>query len=239
MNKLKQAFIFAAGQGTRMRPLTNNIPKPLIKIKNKPIIDYIIDNLNNFSEIEKIIINGFYLSEQIADHLKNLDNSKIIFSKEEIKLETGGGLLYALQNNRFDENQPIILLNGDIIWFDDNKNSDIEKLKEYYFKLDCDIILGLTKTKNYFGYNGQGDFNLIKEHNEIEKSEHNNEFSFVGLQIINPKILKYAPQQYFSMSYFYQNYKKLNIKLKAIELNSQFFHIGDVKAKEDFENFNK
>jgi len=90
---ISQAFIFAAGRGERMRPITDTIPKPLVKIKNKSIIDYTIEKLNKISDIKKIIINGFYLKDQIEAHIKNLNNSKIIFSKEIEKIETGGGLI--------------------------------------------------------------------------------------------------------------------------------------------------
>ena len=62
---ISQAFIFAAGRGERMRPITDTIPKPLVKIKNKSIIDYTIEKLNKISDIKKIIINGFYLTDQI------------------------------------------------------------------------------------------------------------------------------------------------------------------------------
>ena len=84
MTKITQAFIFAAGRGERMRPLTDNTPKPLIKINGKAIIDYTIDKLDRDPYIKKIIINGFYLSEQLEEHIKNLNNPKIIFSERKL-----------------------------------------------------------------------------------------------------------------------------------------------------------
>ena len=82
MTELTQAFIFAAGRGERMRPLTDTIPKPLVKIKNKAIIDYAIEKIDQIPSIKKIIINGFYLAPQIEKHVKKLNNPKIIFSHE-------------------------------------------------------------------------------------------------------------------------------------------------------------
>ncbi len=236
MTKITQSFIFAAGQGTRMKPLTNTIPKPLLQVKNKSIIDYIIEKLDKIDSIQKIIVNGFYLAEKIEKHLQNLKNPKIIFSKEEEKIETGGGLVFAMKNKKFDENQSILLINGDVLWFDENHKSEIEFLNEFFINNNCDIALGVVKTKDYFGYCGAGDFNL-NEKNEIlsnNKSE-NLDYVFAGLAIIHPEILKSAPQKCFSMSYFYQNHQKLNLKIKGIELNSKFYHIGDV---ESFEKIN-
>ena len=80
MTNISQAFIFAAGRGERMRPITDLIPKPLVKINGKAIIDYTIEKLDKIPAIKKIIINGFYLSDVLAAHIKNLNNPKIIFS---------------------------------------------------------------------------------------------------------------------------------------------------------------
>ncbi len=231
MNKIIQSFIFAAGEGSRMMPLTKAIPKPLLKVKNKSIIDYIIEKLDKIELIQKIIVNGFYLSEKIEKHLKDLKNSKIIFSQEFEKIETGGGLVFALNNHKIDENKPILLVNGDVLWFDENQKSEIEFLSDFFTDNNCDIALGIVKTEDYFGYYGAGDFNLNEE-NEILSNNNKSDYVFVGLAIINPKILKSAPQKCFSMSYFYQNHQKLNLKIKGIELKSKFYHIGDVKAFE-------
>ncbi len=231
MTKITQSFIFAAGRGERMRPITDSIPKPLVKIKNKSIIDYIIEKLDKTPQIEKIVINGFYLAQQIEDHIKNLANRKIIFSREDSKIETGGGLLFALKNHKFDQNQPILLINGDILWQESQENDEITDFCQKYQKNDCDILLGLKKTGEVLGYEGEGDFNLDEKTGKILASENKSrDYVFVGLQIINPEILKFAPENFFSMNYFYKNADALGIKIKGVELKSKFFHISDVKG---------
>lgn len=233
MTKITQSFIFAAGRGERMRPLTDAIPKPLVEVKNKPIIDYIIEKIDKIADFQKIIINGFYLADKIEDHIKNLSNKKIIFSRESSKIETGGGLLFAANNKIFDRNQPILLINGDILWQESNNFSDIKYLCESYRKQDCDILLGLKKSDEVLGYDGDGDFNL-SENGALFKGEKKPlSHVFVGLQIINPKILQNIKEECFSMSYFY---KKFNAKedgapmIKGLELKSRYFHIGDIAA---------
>jgi len=230
MHNIKQAFIFAAGRGERMKPLTDKIPKPLIPIHNRPIIEYIIDKLLKIPTIQKIVINAFYLADQIEKYVKSLNNPKIIISFESEKLETGGGLFYA--QNLFDKDQPLLLINGDILWFDSKVNA-ISQLYDAFFKNNCEIMLGLKNKTDFEGYDGIGDFNL-NDNQQLSKKDVN-QYVFTGLQIISPKALiaKNIKQKSFSMSYFYQNsLDKNNVlqNIKGIELEGRFFHIGNVPA---------
>ncbi len=232
---LKQAFIFAAGRGERMRPITDSTPKPLVKIKGKSIIDYAIEKLDKIPSVEKIIINGFYLAEKLEEHIKNLNNPKIIFSKENEKLETGGGLVFA--KDKIDLNAPLLTINGDVLWLDDKIN-DIESLYQNWLINDCEILLGLKKTKDYFGYENEngGDFSLIENQNLLKTK--NMTHAFIGMQIINPKILEKAPEKCFSISHFYKSALMGNGILKNIkgfELSSKYFHIGTVEALTEIE----
>jgi MurNAc alpha-1-phosphate uridylyltransferase len=230
MTKISQAFIFAAGRGERMRPLTDSIPKPLVKIKNKAIIDYTIEKLDQISDIKKIIINSFYLTEQIEAHVEKLNNPKIIVSRETEKIETGGGLIFAKEKIDFDK--PLLTINGDVLWQEEGNISDIKTICEAWDSKDCDILLGLKKTAEYLGYEGNGDFdftngNLFKFSNKIMSHV------FVGMQIINPKILSNAPQKCFSMSHFYKSAigaGGLVHRIKGIELKGKYFHIGTIDA---------
>ncbi len=228
---ISQTFIFAAGRGERMRPLTDSIPKPLVKVKNKPIIDYIIEKLDKMPQINKIIINGYYLANQIEDHIKKLNNPKIIFSNEPSKIETGGGLLYA--QDKYDISQPILLINGDILWQDEIE-SDIERLCEAYKSSDCDIMLGLKKTEEVLGYEGEGDFVFDVKNGDIFRFKNTAQTHvFVGIQVVNPQILNDVTMQCFSMNYFYKKAEQIDGKLnkiKGLELKGRYFHIGDVKA---------
>ena len=242
---ITQAFIFAAGRGERMRPLTDTIPKPLVKIKNKAIIDYTIEKLDKIPSIKKIIINGFYLKEKLAHHIKDLNNPKIVFSSEIEKIETGGGLVFA--SDKIDFKQPLLTINGDILWQEENNISDIKNLCNAWKSSDCDILLGLKKKEDYLGYDGNefggGDFNLDSKTGELHRVKNSSmSHVFVGLQIINPKILENPPAKCFSMSHFY---KTATLEsgavqgIKAIELSGKYFHIGTVDAVKNTEDFFK
>jgi len=206
---LQQAFIFAAGRGTRMMPLTNKIPKPLVRVNGRRIIDYSIEKILSLPLLNKLIINGFYLSEQIESYIAEINNKKIIFSKEEEKLETGGGLIFA--KSHFDENLPLLLINGDVIWHSNEALfDDISYLMDMFLSSHCNIMMGLKKKKEYFGYKGIGDFNLNLDNNCLSKNNYDNQYCFVGYQQeIN------------------NNLESKNIK--GIELPSNFFHLSTIE----------
>jgi MurNAc alpha-1-phosphate uridylyltransferase len=227
--KLTQAFIFAAGRGERMRPITDSLPKPLVKIKGKAIIDYTIEKFLRISSLEKIIINGFYLSEQVEEHIRNWREPRLVFSRETSKVETGGGLVFA--GGLIDYSKPLLCANGDVLWEDLVGKSDVELMVEAYGNRPCDILLGLKKVENYAGYEGEGDFNLSGC--ALLKAPLPLSHAFVGLQIIDPKILQKAPSQCFSMSHFYKEAVGANGVLKGVEgveLDGRFFHIGTVDS---------
>jgi MurNAc alpha-1-phosphate uridylyltransferase len=235
---IEQVFIMAAGRGERMRPLTDATPKPLIKINDTTMLDLIIAKLNQSPSIKKIVVNAYYLSEKIASHIKALNNSKIVVSLETSKLETGGGLLNAL--HLFDKNKPILVINSDIIW-KDHEVSDLKLMMDNFDISQMDILLGLKAKAEFWGYEGNGDFDFNSENGEISKPKNaaiDLNYVFTGIQIINPKIFENPPAPPFSMNYFYQkarNNDGVLEKIKGLELKGDFFHIGTVKAWEDYQ----
>ena len=227
MEKLSQAFILAAGRGERMRPLTDKIPKPLAKIGELSLLERAINQISQKENIKKIFVNSFYLSGQIEDCLKNLGNPKVVHSKENEKLETGGGILNAL--NLIDQSRPLLVINSDIFWKDSNF---IDELATDFDEENDDIVLGLKESDDFFGYNGDGDFSL-KENGEIYKtSKKIQPFTFSGIQIIHPRIFKFAPNlKSFSLNYFYiQSLLNKKIKMRGFVVAQKLFHIGDVET---------
>ena len=231
-NKLHQVFIFSAGRGERIMPITATIPKPLVKVKEKTLLDHILTNLAKLPYLQKIIINGHYLAEQISDHLQKINNPKIIFSFEPEKLETGGGLVYAKDYINF--HQPLLTINADTIWRDPDNLLDIEYLYKKWQQHHCQIMLGLKKVTDFYGYDGNsfggGDFNMLN-HNLYRFSQAM-DYVFVGLQIIDPKILLNIPKKCFSMSDFYKSAvgeKGLLHNIKGTELLGKYYHVGSVE----------
>lgn len=235
MTKITQAFIFCAGRGERMRPITDSIPKPLVEVKNKKILDYILEKLREISSLEKIIINAYYLADEIEKHLRFLNNPKIILSREIEKVETGGGLVYAL--DKIDIDKPLLTLNGDVLWRNKNNFSDLNFLIENFDIKSHDFLLGLKKPKDYWGYEGNqqcvGDFDLIDKKLYRKNVENNQKISmshvYVGLQILNPRVLLGNHEKCFSVSKFYKsavNSVDFLNRIEGVELKGDYFHVG-------------
>lgn len=235
-NKIEQSFIFAAGRGERMKPLTDNIPKPLVKVSNKSIIDYSIEKILKKDNFQRLIINGFYLAEKIQKHVKNIDDSRISFSLENEKLETGGGLLFA--KDKIDFDKPLLIINGDIVWKD--VDDDINLISKKYFDSNCDILMGLKKKEDYFGYESDiGDFNMNHDGVLSKLPDQKMDYAFVGIAVINPQILleNFVSEfgKCFSMSKIYQKLINENLDIKRIkgaELKGDYFHIGNIECLE-------
>ncbi|MBL6664784.1 MAG: hypothetical protein ISQ34_02965 [Rickettsiales bacterium] len=237
---ISQVFIFAAGRGERMRPITDNIPKPLVKVWDKSIIDYSLEKLLQKDQFKKIIINGFYLANQIKNHIKNIGDDRIFFSQEIEKIETGGGLLFA--KDHIDFNSPLLIINGDIVWED--IDDDITLICKEYLKGNSDFLMGLKKKEDYFGYESDiGDFDMDQNGNLVKYSDKKMDYAFVGIAVINPKILleDFIEDfgKCFSMSKIYKRLinENSNIKrIKGMELRGTYFHIGTIDSLEKINN---
>jgi N-acetyl-alpha-D-muramate 1-phosphate uridylyltransferase len=223
---IKQVFILAAGRGSRMMPLTKNIPKPLIEVNGVSMLDRILAKVNHLNNIENIVVNGFYLADKLESHIYNLKNHKIRFVKENEQLETGGGLVNALPF--FDKNEPILIINGDIVWDNDDL---LENFINVFEEGSADILLGVKKKESFLGYNGDGDFDIIN--NSVIRNK-SGAYVYTGIQILHPKILELIelPVIPFSLSHFFNNSGK--IKLDAIELRGNMFHIGDPESLQKY-----
>ena len=229
--KINKGFIFAAGLGLRMRPLTNNTPKPLIRVNGKPLIDYSIELLTELG-VNEIAINTHYLSDQVEDYIskKHRDKNIVIFHEDE-RLETGGGLKNA--SKFIEEEEGIITINSDMIFSNfESVKSSIEFSMNNKF-IGSDIIMMLKQKDKIYGYNGLGDFNLSSD-NLVEKQE-NNILTFCGFQIIKPQIVTSWPKKIFSLSEIFNSCLK-DKKISGIILESEVFHVGDTEGLKTAEN---
>ena len=227
MNNINEAMIFAAGFGKRMLPLTKKIPKPLVKIKNKPLISYIIEDLIDLN-FKNIVVNVHHLYNQIIEELKKFEPTVTFVYEKEI-LETGGGLVHAINKNKFYEPfRPKLLINGDVFWTKLSK-SPVKEICEYWDSNMMDILVGLRSKKNLIGYKGNGDFSVKKIDNNIAKILENTgdkEFVFTGIQIVKTEILDLERKK-FSMREVLFSARK-NKTLYGLKSKQNIFHIGNV-----------
>ena len=230
---VKHAIILAAGLGTRMRPLTNTCPKPLIIIKDKPLIQYCIDLLF-FVGIEKICINTHYMSNMLIEYLTSLNEKRIVISDEtDLLLDTGGGIKKAF--GKLDVTSSFVL-NSDIFWSIENKNI-LDDMNERFNVLDMDALLCLSPLTKVNGYNGFGDFYFYHK-NSIDRFGENQQTPFVysGIQIIKKEAFDSFTELKFSVNNVWDNLI-LNNKLSGIRNESKLFHVGTPDMVKEINEF--
>ena len=216
---IKKAMILAAGFGKRMHPLTHNLPKPLLKIRNKTLLANTINFLKNFG-IKEIVINVHYLGEQIVDYInKNNFNISIktIIEKNKI-LDTGGGILNTIN---YFSHEPFLVINPDTIW-SLNYLEELKLMENDFFsneKNKCSLLV-VDKSKS-FDSSFKGDFNL--ENNLINKKCL--KYIYTGLQIIKPETFNNIDDHIFSVSKIWDNLidKK---ELRGTESKINFLHVS-------------
>ena len=216
--QIKKAMILAAGYGKRMMPLTETIPKPLIKIGPKNLLERSIEVLIKIG-VKEIVINIYYLSHEIEKFLKNKNyEADINLIKEEELLNTGGGIFNATK--RFN-NEPFFVLNPDTIW---NKNyyEELKMLENFYFTNKKPVLLLVNKKKSH-DKSFKGDFNFTNH--QVIKREKINNYIFTGAQIINRSIFSDVNEKTFSMNLIWDNLIQKQILL-AQESNQTFFHLN-------------
>jgi len=220
--KIKRAIILGAGFGKRMHPITKKIPKPLVKIKNKTILENSINFLISIG-VEHIIINTHYLQNQIYNFLKNKKFSckiDLVYEKKKI-LNTGGGILNA--SKKFNK-QIFFVLNPDTLWRKGYKE-DFRNLIKIYHKNKKPAMLLVHKNKS-FDKSFKGDFNLNSK-NEIMRQK-NNKFIFTGAQIITRSVFKSKKVKPFSMNKIW-NYLIKRGELFGVLSKQKFLHINSYK----------
>ena len=219
--RINTALILCAGLGKRLNPITLNTPKPLLEIKDISMLERCINLIEKLG-IQKILINTFYLKDQFLVFLnsKNFNmDIKIIEDGEHI-LDTGGGIKNMIQDS--NEND-FIIFNPDTIWTDNYKD-EILKMEKMYFSEKLENILLLVNKKLSFDKKLKGDFNLK---NNLINKEAEEEFIYIGCQIINKKLFIKEKIENYSILEIWNNLLDLK-KLFGYESQKDFYHLTDL-----------
>ena len=215
---VKHAMILAAGLGTRMKPLTLEIPKPLIKVGGKKLLERSINLLENHG-VEQIIINVHHLADQTIKFISNFKTKvKITISDEkDLLLDTGGGVK---KGTKIFEKKPFFVLNPDTLW-SRNYSEEMNTLENIYFERKKPCLL-LVHKKLSLDTSFKGDFNL--KNNIVSKDIENN-FIFTGLQLMDRSYIDFIDKKVFSMNEVWNNLISEN-KLCGVESNQKFYHLN-------------
>jgi N-acetyl-alpha-D-muramate 1-phosphate uridylyltransferase len=191
-------MVFAAGLGTRMRPLTDRVPKPLIQVAGKALLDYALDSFER-AGCERIVVNTHYLGAHIEAHLASrVNRTQIVISAEDPVLETGGGVVRALDQLG---DRAFFSANSDTIWMDGAVPA-ISRLRAAFDPATMDALLLLHPLEQAVGYRGPGNFDL-DEAGWLVRSRAP-KYVFTGLQILHPRLFAGRREEPFSLRELYQ-----------------------------------
>ncbi len=180
-----KAFILAAGMGTRLRPHTDTMPKPMVPVAGKPIIDYTLDKLASIG-VKEVVVNLHYLPDVLKRHLSDRSSPKICLSEEEILLNTGGGVKKCLN---FFENAPFYMINGDALWENTQKEA-LLSLSDAYDDRTTDLLLLLQPVDSMALTHGVGDYDVTGDC-AVRNRNKQGQFMFTGIRITHPRLFDY------------------------------------------------
>ena len=225
--KVETAMVMAAGLGTRMRPLTEHMPKPLVEVAGKPLIEYAFDKLR-LAGVKKAVVNVHYLPEQVEAYVTNrATDLDITISDERAQLlETGGGLVQALP---MIDGDPFFCINSDAIWTDGEVDG-LTRLAQAWDREGMDGLLLLVPCERAFCHSGNGDFFVDdKGHPMRRGTAAHAPFVYTGIQLLSRAFLNDAPTGPFSTNILWDR-SIAKGRLFALEHQGDWFDIGSPEA---------
>ena len=220
------AMVLAAGFGVRMRPITDRIPKPLVSVGGKTLLDHVLDKLAE-AGVDRAVVNVHHLANQIIAHVATRARPKVIISDEREKiLGTGGAVVNALP---LLGNDPFFHLNADTMWID-GVRPNLARLAETFDPATMDILLLMAPTTASIGYKGAGDYAMAADGALKKKREGQIvPFVYAGAAIMRPELFADTPQGAFELPTYF-NKAEENGRLFGLRLEGVWMHVGSPDA---------
>ncbi len=230
--KPKSAMVLAAGLGTRMRPLSDTTPKPLIEVGGRALIDHALDRLAE-AGVEHAVVNVHHLAEQIIEHVAGRRQPEVTISDErDALLETGGGVVKALPLLGTD---PFFILNSDSFWTE-GPRPNLAALAQAWDAWRMDALMLLAPTVSAIGYDGRGDFFMDEIGRLMPRTETDvAPFVYTGVGIAEPTAMfADAPDGPFSLNMLIDRISEAG-RLFGMRIDGTWFHVGTPGAIEEAE----
>lgn len=221
-----RAMVLAAGLGTRMRPLTDTMPKPLVRVGGEAMLDHVLDKLAR-AGVEEAVVNVHYFADQIETHTHGRKAPKIVISDErDVILGTGGGVVRALKHLG---DAPFFHLNSDTLWIDGTR-PNLTRLADAFDPKRMDILMLMAPTATSIGYSGAGDYAMAADGALRKRKEREVvPFVYAGAAILTPALFKDAPEGEFSLVRLF-NKAEAEGRLFGIRLDGVWMHVGTPDA---------
>jgi N-acetyl-alpha-D-muramate 1-phosphate uridylyltransferase len=216
----RRAMVLAAGLGTRLRPVTDVLPKPLVRLNGRTLLDHAIDRLTD-AGVERVVVNTHYLAAKVASQLARRQAPHIEISHEDELLETGGGIANALPLL----GETFFVVNADVFWLD-GRDLALLRLAQACDPEHMDAVLLLQRTVAAVGYDGDGDYSLDPAGNPYRRQEREiAPFLFAGISLLHRRLFDNWGQRAFSLVRLFDRAQETG-RLHAIVHDGEWFHIG-------------
>jgi len=227
------SMVLAAGLGLRMRPLTEDVPKPLVRLKGRALIDHVLDRIAA-AGVGRAVVNVHYLADAVEAHLKGRKTPQIVISDERgLLLDTGGAVRHALP---LLGPRPFLIHNSDSVWIE-GIGSNLERLFAAWDGAAMDGLLLLASAATSLGYEGQGDFSMGPGGRLIRRGERQMApFVFTGVSIAHPRMFEGAPQATFSLNRLWDAAIEKG-RLFGVRLDGLWMHVGTPDALKEAERW--
>ncbi|WP_294535046.1 nucleotidyltransferase family protein [uncultured Rhodoblastus sp.] len=222
----EKALVFAAGLGTRMRPITLTVPKPLVRVGGRAMLDHMLDRLDE-AGIAEAIVNVHWLADQIEDHLRDRTAPRIKISDErETLLDQGGGIVKVLDEFH---GRPFFICNTDALWIEEPR-SQLARLACAWDGDKMDVLLLLAETGTSVGVDWRGDF-FADAQGRLRRPGPGETAPFVysGVGIIKSSLFVDCPLAPFRLAPFFFAAAEQG-RLFGLPLEGRWLHVGDPEA---------
>jgi N-acetyl-alpha-D-muramate 1-phosphate uridylyltransferase len=218
----KTAMVFAAGLGARMRPITDSLPKPLVKVGGRALIDHCLDRLAE-NGVERAIVNVHWHADLVETHLSHRKHPKIVISDERTQLlDQGGAIKRALPAIG---DKPFLLCNTDAFWIE-GPRSNIARLAGAFDPEAMDILLLVAASASAIGVDWPGDFTMTREGRlVVREPRHVAPFVYSGVGIIKPQLFEQKEEDVFRLAPFFHAAADKG-RLFGVRLDGLWLHVG-------------
>ena len=224
------AMVLAAGLGTRMRPLTDKLPKALVEVAGQPLVDHVLDRLRD-AGIARAVVNVHHFADQVQAHLARRRDIEVLISDErDALMDSGGGIQHA---RPLLGDGPIMLANIDSLWLDEGR-PPLETLKAAWDPTRMDLLLLLVRRGHGIGFEGPQGFIMDADGRLTHSTSPDvvTPFANVGFGILSPQALDDQPRAgAFSI---YPTWRRLQAegRLFGAEMDAFWMHVGDPAARD-------
>lgn len=228
---IRQAMVLAAGLGTRLRPITDRMPKPLVPVGGRPMIDYMLELLLG-AGIQTACVNVHHFADQMEKHLAQEKRLQIILSDERAQLlNSGGGLVQGLS---LLDRQPTLVVNADLFWVNEavGKKPALARLSDAFDPLLMDMLLLCVPLDRTTGHNGKKDFSLgadgrLSRYREPLPSP----VVYAGALAVHPDLFVDAPGDAFNLNLYFDRAIEHG-RLFGLMLDADWITVGTPEAIE-------